>query len=313
LISHFGVGFGMDQSVDHVGPMARTVDEVAIALQVVAGHDGLDPRQGREVPDEVNVLETLADGVGGLRVGVLREGFSGAADDVSDLVMTAVAVLSDNGAEIRDVSVPEHLLAYRPNAAINAEGSLALYRSGYYGMFSKTCYPESAVAAVNQFWEEHADALAPHIKLAYLTGEFLRRRYHGRAYARAQNVRGSYARAYDRVLEDIDVLVMPTCLTTAPQYEAPVSPLAAIEASVAVAGVNPAVRNTMPFNYTGHPALALPCGKSGMLPVSLQIVGRAFDEKTLLRVGYAYTQLVPFETFTAVGPDDTQHRLRRDV
>jgi amidase len=135
--------------------------------------------------------------------------------------------------------------------------------------------------------------------LNYLVAEFSRRNFHGRVYAKAHNVRTSYIKAYDAALAEVDVLVMPTCVLKAPRYEAPADRLEAVAKDLA-SGTNPAVYNTRPFNYTGHPALAVPCGKSDGLPVSMQLVGRFFDDPLLLRVGHAYQRLVPGDEIAAV-------------
>jgi amidase len=299
LISHFGIGFGSDQSVDYTGPMTRTVTDAALALQAVAGYDGLDPRQGRDTPERVDVLRTLADGVAGVRVGILEEGFVDAEADVRDLVMAAVDVLENAGAKVSTVSVPAHLGVRSAFTALSAEGSRAVFDTGFFGTFAKTYYPPSLVAAVNKMWATQADLLSPRTKLNYLVAEFSRRNFHGRVYAKAQNVRATYVEAYDAALADVDVLIMPTCVLKAPRYEAPAGYLAAVEHDL-MATSNPAVRNTRPFNYTGHPALAVPCGKSNGLPVSMQLVGRFFDDPLLLRVGYAYQQSVPFDEIPAV-------------
>src|SRR5438552_10845358 len=87
LVSHFGIGFGSDQSIDYTGRMARTVEDTAAALQVTAGPDGYDPRQTRDVPKQMDVLGRLAHGVTGLRIGVLQEGFDEAEREVHDLVL----------------------------------------------------------------------------------------------------------------------------------------------------------------------------------------------------------------------------------
>ena len=100
LVSHFGIGFGSDQSIDYTGPMARTVEDAAAALQATAGHDPYDPRQTRDVSIRMDVLGRLADGVAGLRIGVLQEGFDEAEGDVRDLVLAAVDVLARTGAEV---------------------------------------------------------------------------------------------------------------------------------------------------------------------------------------------------------------------
>jgi amidase len=294
LISHFGIGFGSDQSVDYTGPMTRTVHDAAVALQAVAGYDGLDPRQGRDVPEHMDVLSALANGVDGVRVGVLSEGFEDTEPDVRDSVMAAVDVLANAGAQISKVSVPEHLTVGTAFAALSAEGSRAIFDTGFFGMFTKTYYPPSLIAAINKMWANEADLLNPRTKLNHLLAEFSRRNHHGRVYAKAQNVRATYARAYDTALADVDVLVMPTCVLKAPRYEPPANRLAAVENDL-MAIANPAVRNTRPFNYTGHPALAVPCGTSDGLPVSMQLVGRFFDDPLLLRVGHTYERSVQYE------------------
>jgi amidase len=259
----------------------------------------MDPRQGRDVPEKMDALSTLADGVDGVRVGVLSEGFDDAEPDVRDLVMAAVDVLAKAGAQVSKVSVPEHLAVGTAFAALSAEGSRAVFDTGFFGMFTKTYYPASLIAAINKMWATEGDVLNPRTKLNNLLAEFSRRNYHGRVYAKAQNVRATYTRAYDAALSDVDVLVMPTCVLKAPRYESPANRLAAVENDL-MATANPAVRNTRPFNYTGHPALAVPCGKSDGLPVSMQLVGRFFDDPLLLRVGHTYEQSVPYEEIIAV-------------
>lgn len=289
LVSHFGIGFGSDQSVDFTGPMTRTAEDAARALQAVAGFDGLDPRQGRDVPEGMDALGTLSDGVSGIRIGVLSEGFAETEPDVRESVMAAVDVLAKAGAEVSKVSVPEHATVGNAVTALNAEGARAVFDTGFFGMFAKTYYPESLIATINKMWATEADLLHPRTKLNYLLAEFSRRNFHGRVYAKAQNVRAGYTRAYDAALADVDVLVMPTCILKAPRYVAPADHLAAVDEDLGNAA-NPAVRNTRPFNYTGHPALAVPCGRSGGLPVSMQLVGRFFEDPLLLRVAHTYQQ-----------------------
>ena len=300
LVSHFGIGFGSDQSIDYTGPMARTVEDAAAALQATAGYDAYDPRQTRDVPERVDVLGRLADGVTGLRVGVLQEGFDEAERDVHDLVLAAVDVLARIGAKVSKVSIPAHHAVRTAQAALNAEGNLALFRTGFFGAFTRTYYPASLIAAINKLWAARADVLAPRTKLSLIAGEFSRRNYHGGVYAKAQNVRPAYIEAYDAALADVDVLVMPTCIMTAPRNHRPGNHLEAVEDNLMSAsrGGN---RNTLPFNFTGHPALALPVGKSSAgLPVSMQIVGRFFDDPLIMRVAYAYQHAVDWKKIIGV-------------
>lgn len=288
LVSHFGIGFGSDQSIDYTGPMTRTVEDAAAALQATAGYDAYDPRSTREVPVHLDVFSRLADGVSGLRIGVLQEGFEEADVAVRDLVMHAVEVLRQAGAIVSEVSVPEHHAIRTAQAALSGEGALALLHTGFFGAFTRTYYPPSIVTAINKLTATQADMLVPRTKLALIAAELSRRTYHGRVYAKAQNVRPTYIRAYDAALAGVDVLVMPTCLTTAPKNYTTSSHLEAVEDNLKLLLNNRGSRNTLPFNYTGHPALALPVGKAAGLPASMQLVGRFFDDALLLRTAYAY-------------------------
>ena len=301
LVSHFGIGFGSDQSIDYTGPMARTVEDAAAALQATAGPDGYDPRQTRDVPDHMDVLGGLTGGVAGVRIGVLQEGFDDAQEDVRDLVLAAVDVLARKGAEVSKVSIPAHHAVRAAQAALSAEGALAVLKTGFFGAFTRTYYPASVISAINTMWATQADVLAPRTKLSLIAAELSRKNFHGRVYAKAQNVRPTYIKAYDTALADVDVLVMPTCLMTAPKNHRPASYLEAVEDNL-TSMARGFARNTQPFNYTGHPALALPVGKSPAgLPVSMQLVGRFFDDALLLRAGHAFQRAVNWDKIIGVG------------
>jgi amidase len=302
LFSHFGIGFGSDQSIDYTGPMTRTVEDAAAAFQATAGYDVYDPRQTRDVPLSIDVLSRLADGIAGLRVGVLEEGFDQTDSEVRDVVIAAVDVLASAGAKVSRVNVPEHLEARAAQNALSGEGALAVFKTGFFGAFTRTYYPASLIAAINQLWSAQADVLTPRTKLSLIAGELSRRNYRGRVYAKAQNVRSAFIKAYDTALADVDVLVMPTCVGTAPKNHRPDTYLEAVEDNLN-SGSSLASRNTQPFNYTGHPALAMPVGKStGGLPVSMQLVGRFFDDPMVLRVAYVYQHSTDWEAIIGVKP-----------
>lgn len=136
--------------------------------------------------------------------------------------------------------------------------------------------------------------------LRQIAAELSRRNYHGRVYAKAQNVRPIYIKAYDAALANVDVLVMPTCIMTAPKNQRPGTYLEAVEENLATMN-SLGSRNTQPFNYTGHPDLALPVGKSSAgLPVSMQLVGRFFDDALLMRAAYAYQQSTDWDNIIGV-------------
>jgi amidase len=300
LVSHFGVGFGSDQSIDYTGPMTMTVEDAALALEATAGYDGRDPRQSKAVPDFYDATSMLNDGIKGLRVGIVDEGFVGASSEVADSVNGAVEALAALGAVISKVSIPEHLTVGQAQMAMSAEGALSLRESGFFGVFAKTYYPADTIAAIMKLNQHHPDQLDPRSFLSHLAGTFARKNYSGRLYAKAQNVRPSYVKAYDAALSEVDVLVMPTTVTQAPRFEPITDRSEALEAALNGAVTWSAVANTRPFNYTGHPSLAVPTEKRNGLPVSIQLTGRMFDDALLLRVAQAYTQSVPFAQYTSV-------------
>jgi amidase len=301
LVSHFGIGFGSDQSIDYTGPMARTVEDCAAALQATAGYDPYDQRQTRDVPITMDVLGGLTGGVSGLRIGIVKEGFSGAEEAVHDLVMAATEVLAKAGATISEVSIPEHLQMRAAQDAL-AEGPLSLFKTGFFGAFTRTYYPASLIGAINQMWADHADVLAPRTKLSLIGAELARRQYHGRVYAKGQNVRPTFIKAVDSALQSCDLLVMPTCPMVAPKNHTPGSYLEALEDNLSALNRGGS-QNTQPFNYTGHPALAVPVGKSSAgLPASMQLIGRFFDDPLVLRVAYAYQHSVDWDALNGVKP-----------
>jgi amidase len=183
---------------------------------------------------------------------------------------------------------------------LGTEGCLAVFKTGFFGAFTRTYYPAGIIAAINELWTSHADVLTPRTKMTMIAGAMARKNYAGRAYAKAQNVRPTFIKAYDEALSDVDVLVMPTCLMTGPKNHRPTTYMEALEDDLMM-GASRASLNTQLFNYTGHPALALPVGKSAAgLPASMQLVGRFFDDPLLMRVAYAYEHSVDWDTLIKV-------------
>jgi amidase len=284
LVSHFGAGFAADSSLDHVGPLARTHEDVARALQAVAGLDPLDPRGFPDVPPSIDVLTELTGGVDGVSIGILEEGFAGAESDVAAAVLSACDVLEAAGAKLRRISVSAHDQAAAPFETLMLEGAV---RRGQAG-------------AINELWSSRPSELSEGGKLLLLIGTFSRRRLHGRAYTRANDLRPWFRRQYDEALAEVDLLVLPTMPGTAPVYSPPADELA----DRLQEGTRPEhwyARNTCQFNYTGHPALAVPCGKVDGLPVSMQLVGPRFGEPLLLRAGYAFEHSVEWDALISPG------------
>lgn len=272
---------GLDPSVDHVGPMARTVADVALLLEVIAGKDPLDPRQG-EVPVQSYTLRLQAD-IRGIRIGALREGFgwTTAEADVEPAVRRAIEMLRGLGADVREVSVPGHREAGSIVWALVGQGMAALFRGSGLGYHWKGFYNEHLAVALAARRLRLSEGISPLFKLL-LIGGHLSHHSHGLVYAKAQNRRRVLAAGYDRVFQDVDVLAMPTAIMKATRWEPHASFADLVTRAAELLG------NTAPFNLTGHPSLSVPCGTSNGLPIGLMLTGRHFEEPTLLRVAHAF-------------------------
>ena len=306
LVPHSGV-FGLEPTIDYVGPMARTVEDVAVTLQCLAGRDGLDPRQA-DVPAQLpRYADALGRGVKGVRIGLLDEGFGVAGGDpsVDEAVMEAVRVLERAGAVVTRVSVPLHTKALAALLPIYLEGGKRMYDTHLGGSFAKTHYPTSLISIFGRLKQSHAREFSPNLKLNLLQGYYLQRNYGGRLYAKAQNARPTFVAQYDRVFGGVDVLAMPTIPLTAPRWQAPRDHEDALELTM-LGGergldLGPVIANTCPFNYTGHPAISVPCAKLGGLPVGLMLVAPHFREDTLLQAAATYQRSVDWATLISTG------------
>lgn len=282
LVPYTGA-FPIELTLDHLGPIAATVADVALLLDVLAGPDGFDPRQVDVRVDDYS--SGLDEGVDGLRIGVVAEGFGWPSSeaDVDESVRAAVDQLGGLGATVESVSIPWHLDGPHIWTGIGIEGPLALMvRGNGGGTNAKGFYNTSLMDAFHRGRLRNADNFSVTVKLVTLLGEYMQTRYGGRYYAKARNLAGQLTRAYDEALERYDVLVMPTT----PMKATPLPGPDATKAEI-VARALEMIPNTCPFNVTGHPAVSIPCAVSEGLPVGLMAVGAPFSEALLLRVARA--------------------------
>ena len=295
LIPHTGV-FGLDPSVDFAGPMARTVEEVATLLGCVAGPDGYDPRQVNLPPQLPNYTEALSKGVNGLKIGILSEGFGRQCSepDVDQAVEEAISVLERAGARTQKVSVPLHSQAYLALLALFLEGGKHLFDTNLGGAFAKTYYPSSLMATIGRLKQSSAAEFPPNVKQNLLLGHYLQQRYQGRLYAKAHNVRPTFIKQYDQAFAQVDLLVMPTTPFKPWLWREPKNHEQALEQTIFGGEQGPNLAtlatNTAPFNFTGYPAISVPCGKSEGLPIGLMLVAPHFREDVLFQASYAYEQ-----------------------
>ena len=295
LVPYTGA-FPIEATLDHLGPMARTVADLALLLEVLAGPDGLDPRQSAGLTGQA-YSQALTGDVHGLRVGVVAEGFGWpelSEADVDASVRSAADALAQLGAEVTPVSIPWHRDGRHIWNAIAIEGATLLMVlgnsmgsnwKGHYTTSLLDAYARGRRARVNDFPET--------VKNVMLLGRYMQDRYHGRYYAKAQNLARGLRAAYDEALHGHDLLLMPTL-----PMKATGIPAADASREESVTRALEMIPNTCPFDVTGHPAISVPCAMSEGLPVGLMLVGRLGEDATVLRAADAFQRQV----FTAPAP-----------
>ena len=281
LVPYTGIA-GIENTIDHVGPITRTVETAAEALTVLAGKDPKDPRQ----PDEVPVREYGADLTGdptNLSVGVVEEGFTRpeASDAVNETVRAGLDALADAGATVESVSFPLHEDAVDIYSVALAEGTVAAFRGEGVGHNWLGWFNVDWIESFGKFRRAQGGDFPPSFKYNLLLGAYTSERYHSTYYAQAMNLRRDLREAYDDLLAEFDVLAMPT-VPGLPKRYVPDQDIHAV-----LDDAWGSLANTCQFNATGHPALSVPTGTTAGLPVGTMFVGRHFDDETVLDAGRA--------------------------
>ena len=277
-VSRYGlVAFG--SSLDCPGPMTRTVEDAARILQVMAGHDPLDSTSmDVPVPD---YIAGLTGDIAGLKIGIPREYFiEGLQPEVEQAVRAAIAQLESLGAQIVEISLPHteySLPTYYIIAPAEASANLARYDGIRFGLRvdKGEMWPTYKATRGQGFGAE--------VKRRIMIGTYvLSAGYYDAYYGKAQAVRTLIKQDFEKAFEQVDVIAAPTTPTTAFRLGANTDdPLQMYLADVF----------TLPASLAGMPGLSVPCGfDDDGLPVGLQIIGKAFDEATVLRVGHTYEQ-----------------------
>lgn len=288
LVPYTGAG-PIEQTVDHLGPMAASSADCALLLEVIAGYDdGRDPRQSAALQPKPyrSLLDT---GIAGLRIGVVREGFGtpGAEEDVDALVRAAAGQLTGAGALIEDVSIPMHAQGGAIMITSILDGVLSTFgEQGPLGPNPRGHALLGAIRFYQQARRQRADAMPPTVKNVLLYAQVMRQRYGNYYSAKAQNLVRTLRAAYDAAFMHYDLLLMPT--TPMKAHRIPPDD-ASLETTVALA--LDMLGNTAPFDVTGHPSLSTPAGMSQGLPVGLMITGRYGEDDVVLRAGHAFEQL----------------------
>ena len=277
----------IELTIDHLGPMTRSVADNALLLEVIAGEDGLDPRQTAQAQTQ-HYTAALGEDCSGLKIGVLKEGFGhhNSEPDADEGVRAAAARFRGLGATVDEVSVPMHLLGPKIWLVVAFEGATAqMMKGNSHGFNWKGLYLTSLIDA-HSAWREKTRELPDTVKQTMLVGEYMIQTGHGRYYAKAQNLTRQLRAAYDAALETFDILLMPTTPMKAP----PLPPERNTDRRLSMQRATENMGNTFPFDLTSHPALSVPCGMSEGLPIGMMLVGRHFDEATLYQAAHAFEQ-----------------------
>jgi amidase len=284
LVPYTGI-MPIEVTLDHVGPMTATVRDNALLLEVLAGADGLDPRQ--YAPRTAPYTEALGRGVDGLRIGVVTEGFDhpNSEADVDAHVRRAAAVLGKLGATVREVSLPMHRLGPAIWSPIALEGATELMMKGNgFGTNWRGLYVTSLLDA-HSAWRHRADELSDTLKVSMFLGHYFVKHYRGHFYAKAQNLSRKLRAAYDDALAAHDLLLMPTL----PLKATPLPPADAPR-ELYVQRAFEMIANTAPFDVTGHPAMSVPCGQTDERPIGMMLIGKHWDESTIYRAAHAFEE-----------------------
>jgi aspartyl-tRNA(Asn)/glutamyl-tRNA(Gln) amidotransferase subunit A len=278
-VSRFGL-VAFASSLDQIGPFTHDAYDAALVLEAIAGEDPLDSTsQPVPVPNYAEALEAAGSSLEGLRVGIPAEYWGeGIQPEVSEAVRAAIHQLRRLGAELREVSLPATpyaLATYYIIAPAEASSNLARYDGMKYGYRAT-----GPATAVESMLETRDFAFGAEVKRRIMLGTYaLSAGYYDAYYKKAQQVRTLIAKDFQTAFESVDVLVGPTCPTVAFPIGAKVDdPLAMYLNDV----------YTVPANLAGIPGVSVPCGFAGGLPIGLQVLGKHFDEATVLRVANAY-------------------------
>jgi aspartyl-tRNA(Asn)/glutamyl-tRNA(Gln) amidotransferase subunit A len=277
LVSRYGL-FAFASSLDQIGPITKDVTDAALLLNSIAGYDDRDSTSVKtDIPD---YTKSLTGDIKGLRIGVVKQLMGEGIDPgVKSAVEAAVKRLAGLGAIVSEVSLPHSeyaLSAYYLIAPAEASSNLARYDGVRFGHRTR----EDVVDMVEMYMKTRAEGFGAEVKRRIMLGTYaLSAGYYDAYYGQAQKVRTLIVEDFNAAFEQVDVIISPTSPSVAFKMGAKVDdPLQMYLSDVC----------TIPVNLAGLPGISVPCGLSDGLPVGLQLIGRPFDETTLLGAAYAF-------------------------
>ncbi len=279
-VSRYGL-VAFASSLDQIGPITKDVTDAAILMNAIAGHDPSDSTSADvPVPDYMKALKKKD--VKKLRIGLPKEYFAeGLNPEVEQAVRQAVDVLQELGGEIKETSLPTTgaaVAAYYLIATAEASSNLARYDGVKYGLRAK-----QSKDLLDMYMQTRQEGFGPEVKRRIMLGTYaLSAGYYDAYYGKAQAVRTLIRRDFEMAFKEVDLIATPVTPTSAFKLGEKVQdPLEMYLSDI----------YTISINLAGIPAISVPCGFSkGGLPIGLQLIGRPFEEDTVLRGAYAYEQ-----------------------
>lgn len=281
-VSRFGL-VAFASSLDQIGPLTRNVRDNALLLEAIAGVDEMDSTSA-DVPVP-NYAAALNGDIKGLKIALPKEFLGeGVGEAAKQSVLDAIEVLKGLGATVEEVSLPHSkyaLAAYYILSSSEASSNLSRFDGIRYGYRA-----EGAKNLMELYKQTRAEGFGDEVKRRIMLGTYsLSAGTYDAYYKKAQQVRTLIKQDYDKVFENYDVIIGPTAPTPAFAIGENVDDPMTMYANDIL---------TIPMNLAGVPAISVPCGFEGGLPLGLQLIGKHFDEETLYRVAYAYEQNTDF-------------------
>ena len=276
VISRYGL-ISYANSLEQIGPFATSVRDLTTLLDVVAGHD---MRDSTSIDREVNYSSALENDVKGLKIGVPSEYFGEGTDEaVEKSVWNAIHTLEDLGATHTPVNMPHTkyaLSTYYIIAMSEASSNLARFDGMRYGLRTEDTNWHTTFSQVR------AAGFGEEVKRRILLGTYaLSAGYHDKYYLKALKVRTLIKQDFERAFKDVDVMIAPTMPYPAFKLSEKIDdPLSLYLSDV----------DTVPINLAGVPSISVPCGFSDGLPIGMQVIGKHFDEATILRTAYTFEE-----------------------
>ncbi len=283
LVSRYGL-IAFASSLDQIGPITRNVEDCALLLNVIAGHDPLDSTSA--LKEKEDYTEYLKQNINGLKIGLIKELMGkGISNSVKDSVYKAMDLFSSLGAFCEEVSLPSlkfALSAYYIIAPAEASSNLARYDGIRYGLRAKR-----VKSFRSMYRKTRSKGFGDEVKRRIMLGTYaLSRGYYEAYYLQAQKVRTLIINDYKRVFRNFDVLISPTTPTVAFKIgERSEDPLTMYLSDVC----------TIPVNLAGIPAISIPCGVDNGLPIGLQIMAPHFKEGLLIKTAYNFEKNFSFK------------------